>query len=329
MKLNCGIARVAAAVLCAASWSAASRAADTLEQARPRVRLPVRPARALRGRRARRHRRRRGGVDEPAARGFPDRAAQEDGAARRRRLDRGSRRRLQQHDERQDRSSRWSRIRPISPRSTASRSSTSRSSTRRSRSAGSASCSTTQRFVGNVGWRQNEQTFDALRAQLGSGKLKADLTYADQVNRVFGPDSPVGRWHGDVVLANVAQTLPVGTLTFFDYFLDLDDAVAQSSNTLGARLTGSKKLGSIGGTYILSYAHQADAGREPRELHGRLLPARRRAQLREDRRRSRLRGARQQRHRPRSRRRSRRCTSSRAGPTSSSRRRPPASRTAI
>jgi hypothetical protein len=119
------------------------------------------------------------------------------------------------------------------------------------------------RFVGNVGWRQNEQTFDAVRAQLGTGKLKADLAYADQVNRVFGPDSPAGRWHGDLVLANVSQTLPVGTLTFFDYFIDLDDAVAQSSNTLGARLTGSKKLGSIGGTYILSYAHQAEAGTNP------------------------------------------------------------------
>lgn len=119
------------------------------------------------------------------------------------------------------------------------------------------------RFVGNVGWRQNEQTFDGLRAQIGSGKLKADLSYVDQVNRVFGPDSPVGRWHGDVVLANVAQTLSVGTLTLFDYFVDLDDAVTQASNTLGARLTGSKKLGSIGGNYILSYAHQADAGANP------------------------------------------------------------------
>jgi hypothetical protein len=119
------------------------------------------------------------------------------------------------------------------------------------------------RFVGNVGWRQNEQTFDALRAQLGSGKLKADFTYADQVNRVFGPDSPVGRWHGDVVLGNVGWTLPVGTLTFFDYFIDLDDAVTQSSNTLGARLNGSKKLGTIGATYILSYAQQVDAGKNP------------------------------------------------------------------
>ena len=35
-----------------------------------------------------------------------------------------------------------------------------------------------QRFVGNVGWRQHEQTFDGLRAQWGSPKIKTDLTYA-------------------------------------------------------------------------------------------------------------------------------------------------------
>jgi len=116
-----------------------------------------------------------------------------------------------------------------------------------------------QRFVGNVGWRQNEQTFDALRAQIGT-RVKADVTYASQVNRVFGPDSPAGRWHGDVVLANVAHTFKTGTLTVFDYFLDIDEAATQSSNTLGARLAGAKPLGKLHATYLLSYASQSDAG---------------------------------------------------------------------
>jgi hypothetical protein len=91
-------------------------------------------------------------------------------------------------------------------------------------------------------------------------RMKMDVTYADQVNRVFGPDSPAGKWHGDVALANFALTTPIGTLTFFDYFLDLDDAVAASSNTVGARLAGSKPLGSLTGLYTLSYAEQKDAG---------------------------------------------------------------------
>ena len=117
-----------------------------------------------------------------------------------------------------------------------------------------------QRFVGNVGWRQHEQTFDGLRAQWGNSKLKADLTYAAQVNRVFGPDSPQGKWEGDLVLTNFAYTLPVGTLALFDYYLDVDGAPGSSSNTVGAKLSGSKPLGSVTSTYAIAFAQQAEAG---------------------------------------------------------------------
>jgi len=117
-----------------------------------------------------------------------------------------------------------------------------------------------QRFVGNVGWRQNEQTFDGLRAQWGSPKIKTDLTYASQVNRVFGPDSPQGKWEGDVVLSSFAYTLPAGTLSLFDYYLDLDNAATVSSNTVGIKFAGSKKLTKLTATYALAYAQQAEAG---------------------------------------------------------------------
>jgi hypothetical protein len=120
-----------------------------------------------------------------------------------------------------------------------------------------------QRFVGNVGWRQNEQTFDALRAQLAGTKIKADVAYASQVNRVFGPDSPAGRWHGDVVLANVAKSWSAGTLTVFDYYLDIDEAAPQSSNTFGARLAGAKPLGKLRASYVLSYATQSNVANNP------------------------------------------------------------------
>ena len=51
-----------------------------------------------------------------------------------------------------------------------------------------------ERFVGGVSWRQNEQTFDALRYQtaLGSG-LTLDYSFSNRVNRVFG--SKIGRGH--------------------------------------------------------------------------------------------------------------------------------------
>jgi hypothetical protein len=117
-----------------------------------------------------------------------------------------------------------------------------------------------QRFVGNVGWRQFEQTFDALRAQWASSKLKTDLTYAAQVNRIFGPESPQGKWEGDIVLASFAYTLPAGTLTAFDYYLDIDGVAAVSTNTIGVKLAGSKPVGKLTGTYALSFAQQGEAG---------------------------------------------------------------------
>jgi hypothetical protein len=117
-----------------------------------------------------------------------------------------------------------------------------------------------QRFVGNVGWRQNEQTFDALRAQWAGTKIKTDLTYASQVNRVFGPDSPQGKWEGDVVLANFSYPLRVGTLALFDYYLDIDGVAAASTNTVGVKLAGSNSIAKVTATYALAYAQQGEAG---------------------------------------------------------------------
>jgi hypothetical protein len=119
------------------------------------------------------------------------------------------------------------------------------------------------RFVGNVAWRQDEQTFDGLRAQIDGSAVKVDVSWSNQVNRVFGPDSPVGRWHGDVALANVGHPFKAGTLTAFDYYLDLTDAAAASSNTLGLRFAGSKPLGKLASNYTLQYARQVDAGANP------------------------------------------------------------------
>jgi hypothetical protein len=122
------------------------------------------------------------------------------------------------------------------------------------------------RFIGNVGWRQHEQTYDGLRASRAGDLVKVDLTYANQVNRIFGPDSPVGNWHGDIALANFSFTTPVGTLTAFDYHLDLDDAAAVSSNTVGLKLAGSRPVGGLTGIYALTYAVQQDAGANPSNL---------------------------------------------------------------
>lgn len=121
------------------------------------------------------------------------------------------------------------------------------------------------RFVGNVGWRQNEQTFDGLRVQNDSiGKLKLDFTYLNQVNRIFGDESAMGRWEGDVWLANASYPTPFGSLTGFGYLLDIDDAGGtMSSETYGVRLAGARELGEGKLSYAASYANQKDYGSSP------------------------------------------------------------------
>ena len=46
-----------------------------------------------------------------------------------------------------------------------------------------------QRFIGDVAWRQNEQTYDGLRAGwISDAGLSLDYAYVYGINRIFGPD---------------------------------------------------------------------------------------------------------------------------------------------
>ena len=118
------------------------------------------------------------------------------------------------------------------------------------------------RFIGNVGWRQNEQTFDALRVQNKSlGELSLDVSYVNRVNRIFGDDSNVGEWDGDTYLINASHPTPIGNLTGFAYFIDFNNAGGIFSNqTIGARLAGKQTFGEGSFGYSLSYAIQEDYG---------------------------------------------------------------------
>lgn len=132
-----------------------------------------------------------------------------------------------------------------------------------------------QRFVGNAGWRQNEQTFDSARLVNKSVKnLTLDLAYVDQVNRVFGKDSRVGRYDGDNVLFNATYGFKAGKLTAFVYQFDFDviesappaqrnAAINDSSLTVGARFAGEHAFDAVKLAYAASYANQEDAGRNP------------------------------------------------------------------
>ncbi|HRD27362.1 MAG TPA: hypothetical protein PLO65_03580 [Caulobacter sp.] len=124
------------------------------------------------------------------------------------------------------------------------------------------------RFVGNVGFRQNEQTFDAARVS-----FKVDPTttltwiYIDRVQRILGDDSPQGEWDSDSHVIQLETKTPLGQLTAYGYLLDFDTAPLQSSATWGARLTGSRPLsGGLAVTWEAEYARQTDYGSNPQDF---------------------------------------------------------------
>jgi len=121
-----------------------------------------------------------------------------------------------------------------------------------------------QRFVGNVGFRQNEQTFDAIRVSAKPlPTLSADYAYVFQVNRIFGSDSAQGELDSDSHLVRLAYALSgIGSLIGYGYLLDFDRAPALSSATYGLRLVGSQPLGGRWDlVYALEHARQWPHGR--------------------------------------------------------------------
>lgn len=121
-----------------------------------------------------------------------------------------------------------------------------------------------QRWIGSVDWRQNDQTFDLAQVTVKPVKgASIDYFHAWRVNRIFGPDSPQGIWRDtDIHNVHASYAIPsVGTVSAYGYFLDILDAPAASSQTLGVRLSGAQPLG--GGVkllYAAEYANQRDLG---------------------------------------------------------------------
>ena len=120
------------------------------------------------------------------------------------------------------------------------------------------------RFVGNVGWRQNEQTFDAVRGQAKLGPVSLDATYSISQRTVFGVDSPNDHFDGDLVLLNAGIKLPVVEAKAFAYLLDYDTRLAFSSQTYGGLATAGFDIPAVGKlTALVSLAKQSDYGANP------------------------------------------------------------------
>jgi hypothetical protein len=120
------------------------------------------------------------------------------------------------------------------------------------------------RFVGNAGFRQNEQTFDALRlAYRVNDDLSFNYIYIERVRRVLGDDSANGEWRSDSHVAQADLKTGIGDFSAYALLLDFDNAAAQSNQTYGLRWT--RTIAAEPYRFILGAeaATQSDYGNSP------------------------------------------------------------------
>ena len=96
-----------------------------------------------------------------------------------------------------------------------------------------------QRFIGASAFRQNEQTFDAVRlGYTGLPSFTATYAYIDRVNRVFGNRSPAGHFNGNIHLFNFGYDFSeIGKLTAYSYLLDINQSPTLSTATYGLQFS--------------------------------------------------------------------------------------------
>lgn len=124
-----------------------------------------------------------------------------------------------------------------------------------------------QRWIGNVGWRQNEQTFDALSldATLRPG-LTARYAWLDRVHRVNGDDAidPLARERAlDSHLLEVAWKRGAHQVAGYAWLHEDEDAITASTATYGIRSITSKVHEGKGWGLSLELARQLDYANNP------------------------------------------------------------------
>ena len=124
-----------------------------------------------------------------------------------------------------------------------------------------------QRFVGGVGWRQNEQTYDGITLNMSAGgNTEFRYSFVNHVRRIVGSEVPGGRHRVDAHLLNAAIKLGQDwTITPYYYHLDYQDAAqfALSTGTFGVRATGSVPVGESKLALVGEFASQTDIGDNP------------------------------------------------------------------
>lgn len=122
------------------------------------------------------------------------------------------------------------------------------------------------RFIGDVGWRQNNQTYDGVNIVNQSlENTKLFYGFVGNVNRIFGEDSSVGDYNTQLHLFNVNYSgINDAALVGYAYLLDVDNAPAASSSNIGSSLTGKVVLDTASSLlYEAELAYQQDYQNNP------------------------------------------------------------------
>jgi len=121
------------------------------------------------------------------------------------------------------------------------------------------------RFIGDVGWRQNVQTYDGISiSSKAFPRMNVFYSYVTSVRRIFGDDVAVGRHDTDIHMLNGKIRLTDNwSVTPYFYGIDNDDNASFSTSTFGARLSGGLEFCESKLNLIVELATQSDAARNP------------------------------------------------------------------
>ncbi len=126
-----------------------------------------------------------------------------------------------------------------------------------------------ERFIGNVDFRQNEQTYDAVMMQANTGGNRFTYGYLRRVHRFLGEDHPLGRLDLRTHLLNYSwNRLNADRLTAYVYLLEFDepDLRAAATQTYGVSYDGSFDFATRKLLYRAEYANQTDYADNPAQL---------------------------------------------------------------
>ncbi|MEE9347934.1 MAG: alginate export family protein [Robiginitomaculum sp.] len=125
-----------------------------------------------------------------------------------------------------------------------------------------------QRFIGTVGWRQNDQSYDMAAVITKPSKdFTVTAGYVWNVNRIFGDEHAFGDLDTDSFVLNGKYSgLELGNLTGYALLIDLNDSALYglSTQTYGLRFDGKHKMSAdLTALYEAEFAAQSEHGESP------------------------------------------------------------------